>query len=338
MKKFQVLALSSFVAIGTLLTSCGGNISTNAPLKTDVDTLSYAFAAKLYSEGLESHLMQMGLLADTASVQYQYKQLIEADATGSKKAELEKTMRFKIDSIKKANERSIAEFLKGMKSTINAPESQKAFLLGQTIGTQIGGTMLPQMAERLYGENSGKKLNTDVFIASIATSLKKGKHAIANPDIIFSVKMQEIQEKEMKAREEEMKKEYAPKIEEGQNFLADNKTKEGVVTLPSGLQYKVIKEGNGAKPTASDVVNVHYHGTLIDGTVFDSSVQRGEPATFGVGQVIPGWTEILQLMPAGSKWTVYIPYELGYGAQSAGSIPPFSTLVFDVELLSIEGK
>lgn len=338
MKKIQVLALSACVAMGTLLTSCGGGISTNVPLKTDVDTLSYAFATKLYNEGLESHLMQMGLIADTASIHYQYKQQIEADSTGSNKIELEKAMRFKIDSIKKINDRNIAEFLKGMKSTINAPESQKSFLLGQTIGTQIGGTMLPEMAKRIYGEDSKKTLNSDVFMAAIATSLKKEQYILANPDIFFTIKMQEVQEKETKAKEEKMKKDYATQIEEGQKFLAENKEKEGVVALPSGLQYKVIKAGNGDKPKASDVVKVHYHGTLINGETFDSSIDRGEPATFGVGQVISGWTEALQLMPVGSKWKLYIPYEIGYGSQYAGSIPPFSTLIFDVELLSIESK
>ena len=110
-----------------------------------------------------------------------------------------------------------------------------------------------------------------------------------------------------------------------------------MVTLPSGLQYEVVREGTGAKPKASDTVEVHYHGTLIDGTVFDSSVRRGTPATFGVTQVIPGWVEALQLMPVGSKWKLYIPSELAYGAQGAGgAIGPHTTLVFEVELLGIK--
>lgn len=336
MKKIQVIALGAFIAFGTLLTSCGGNISTNAPLKTDSDTLSYAFGAKLFNDGLESHLMQMGLMSDTSAIYHYYKQQITSDSTESRKAELEKVMRFKIDSVQKVNDRNISEFLKGVKASINAPKSQSAFLLGQTLGYQFGGTMLPEMAKRVYGQDSEKTLNNDAFLAALAISLKKGKHSIANPDIVFDMKMQEIQRKEMQAQEEEMKKDYGPQIEAGDKFLAENKAKDGVVTLPSGLQYKVIKEGNGEKPLASSVVNVHYHGTLIDGTVFDSSVERGTPATFGVGQVIPGWTEVLQLMPVGSKWTVYIPYDLGYGSRNAGSIPPFSTLIFDVELLSIE--
>ena len=122
----------------------------------------------------------------------------------------------------------------------------------------------------------------------------------------------------------------------GEEFLNINKGKAGVVTLPSGLQYQVLKQGEGAKPAASDKVKCHYHGTLINGTVFDSSVQRGEPAVFGVSQVIPGWVEALQLMPVGSKWRLFIPSDLAYGEHGAGdAIEPTSALVFDVELLDI---
>ena len=121
----------------------------------------------------------------------------------------------------------------------------------------------------------------------------------------------------------------------GQAFLEKNKTREGVVTLPSGLQYEIIKAGDGPKPLGTDKVQVHYHGTLIDGTVFDSSVERGTPATFGVNQVIKGWIEGLQLMPTGSKWKLFIPADLAYGPRGQGKIGPNSTLIFDVELLAI---
>ena len=123
---------------------------------------------------------------------------------------------------------------------------------------------------------------------------------------------------------------------EGIAFLEENGKKEGIITLASGLQYEILSEGTGATPKASDSVKVHYHGTLIDGKVFDSSVNRGEPATFGVTQVISGWVEALQLMPAGSKWKLYIPSELAYGAQGAGqAIAPHTALIFEVELLEI---
>jgi FKBP-type peptidyl-prolyl cis-trans isomerase FklB len=125
-------------------------------------------------------------------------------------------------------------------------------------------------------------------------------------------------------------------VEEGKKFLAENSKKEKVVTLESGLQYEVIKTGEGAKPTLNDQVTTHYHGTLIDGTVFDSSVERGEPASFPVSGVIKGWTEALQLMNVGSKWRLFVPYDLAYGERGAGpKIGPFTTLIFEVELISI---
>jgi FKBP-type peptidyl-prolyl cis-trans isomerase FklB len=126
---------------------------------------------------------------------------------------------------------------------------------------------------------------------------------------------------------------------EGQAYLAKNKTQPGVVTLPSGLQYKVLKAGQGKKPTAGDTVVCNYRGTFLNGTEFDSSYKRNQPASFPVGGVIKGWTEALQLMPVGSKWQLFIPPELAYGERGMpGAIPPNSTLIFEVELLSIQGK
>jgi len=144
--------------------------------------------------------------------------------------------------------------------------------------------------------------------------------------------------KDMMAKQKMQMQELSDKNKkEGEAFLAENKKKEGVKTLPSGLQYKVIKEGDGNLPKAEDTVTVHYKGTLIDGTEFDSSYSRGEPATFPVNGVIPGWTEALQLMKAGSKWQLFIPSNLAYGERGAGGkIGPNSTLVFDVELISIK--
>jgi FKBP-type peptidyl-prolyl cis-trans isomerase FklB len=137
---------------------------------------------------------------------------------------------------------------------------------------------------------------------------------------------------------QKMKEEKAAKQKAaGETFLTENKAKEGVVTLPSGLQYLVLEAGNGAIPTLQNKVKVHYHGTLIDGTVFDSSVERGEPISFPVSGVIKGWVEALQLMPVGSKWRLFIPYQLAYGDRQAGAkITPYSTLIFDVTLLGIE--
>ena len=143
------------------------------------------------------------------------------------------------------------------------------------------------------------------------------------------------QEQEMNAKRAEQGKVHK---EAGEKYLAENAKKDGVVTLPSGLQYLVLKEGTGKKPTARDSVMCHYEGFLIDGTVFDSSIQRGEPATFGLQQVIAGWTEGLQLMQEGAKYRFFIPYRLAYGEGGAGaSIPPFAALIFDVELIQVVG-
>jgi FKBP-type peptidyl-prolyl cis-trans isomerase FklB len=132
-------------------------------------------------------------------------------------------------------------------------------------------------------------------------------------------------------------KKFEGNKKKGADFLAENAKKEGVVTLPNGLQYQVMTEGKGEKPKLTDTVKTHYHGTLIDGTVFDSSVQRGEPISFPVNGVIKGWTEALQLMPVGSKWKLFVPYDLAYGERGAGgAIGPYETLIFEVELLAIE--
>ena len=152
------------------------------------------------------------------------------------------------------------------------------------------------------------------------------------PEISYDEAKQVINDYFMKLQKEK----FEINKKAGEEFLNINKGKAGVVTLPSGLQYQVLQKGEGPKPTASDKVKCHYHGTLINGTVFDSSVQRGEPAVFGVSQVIPGWVEALQLMAVGSKWRLFIPSDLAYGEHGAGeAIEPNSALVFDVELLDI---
>lgn len=338
MKKIQVVALGAFVAVGALFTSCGGSVSSDASLKTENDTISYAFGASLYDQGLSMHLQQLGVVSDTTGLSAFYKRQIEAEQDSFKKDSLQKVMKHKLDSTVKVNERNIAEFLKGLKESIDAPDSKSAYYAGIAVGGQISKTMFPNLITQMYGADSKEKINSAAFISAMATAMKKGKFAVNDPASLFQVKMQEVQAKAQARQEEELKKQYTPQIEAGQKFLDENKAKEGVVTLPDGLQYKIVKEGTGAKPTATDVVKVHYHGTLLDGTVFDSSVDRKEPATFNVSAVIKGWTEVLQLMPVGSKWTVYIPYDLAYGAQDRGTIKPFSTLIFDIELLDIEKK
>ncbi len=172
-----------------------------------------------------------------------------------------------------------------------------------------------------------KELNIDDFVKGLNDVFSETKPAISYEEAKqilndFFVKLQ--------AEKLEMNKQA------GEEFLRINKERAGVVTLPSGLQYQVLKTGEGNKPKPSDKVKCHYHGTLINGTIFDSSVQRGEPTVFGVSQVIPGWVEALQLMNVGSKWRLFIPSELAYGERGAGeSIEPNSTLIFEIELLDI---
>ena len=177
-------------------------------------------------------------------------------------------------------------------------------------------------------ENSGiKDLQVEDFVKGL-TDVLSGHQ----PAITYDEAKEVINNYFMKLQKERL--EINKKA--GEEFLNINRHKAGVVELPSGLQYEVLKNGTGAKPTANDKVKCHYHGTLINGTVFDSSVQRGEPTVFGVSQVIPGWVEALQLMPVGSKWRLFIPSNLAYGENGAGNlIEPNSTLIFDVELLDI---
>ena len=186
------------------------------------------------------------------------------------------------------------------------------------IGLGIGQNLLSMGAQGI---------NVEDFAKAIADVLNRNELAMSHNEA------REIVNKYFMELEEKMN---AENIEKGKAFLEENAKKEGIVTLPSGLQYEVITEGNGKKPSATDRVKCHYEGTLIDGTLFDSSIKRGQPAVFGVNQVIKGWVEALQLMSEGSKWRLFIPSELGYGAQQAGEmIPPHSTLIFEVELIEV---
>ena len=180
----------------------------------------------------------------------------------------------------------------------------------------------------------GQELNIDDFAQAV-------KDVLGGKELkIKSSEAQMIVQEFFAAQEQKINKqrEEAGKMakEAGEKYLAENAKKDGIITLPSGLQYQVLKEGNGKKPTAKDTVMCHYEGFLIDGTVFDSSVQRGEPAVFGLQQVIAGWTEGLQLMQEGAKYRFFIPYRLAYGEGGAGgSIPPYAALIFDVELIQV---
>lgn len=197
-----------------------------------------------------------------------------------------------------------------------------SYALGIGIGSQLAGM-------------GAKELNIDDFAQAIKDVISGSELKVDNAEAQTLVQnfFQEQETKQQAAAAEAGKAAKAA----GEAFLAENGKKDGVVTLPSGLQYQVLKEGNGKKPSATDQVVCHYEGTLIDGTVFDSSYQRNQPATFGLNQVIPGWTEGVQLMQEGAKYRFFIPYNLAYGERGAGAqIPPFATLVFDVELKEVK--
>lgn len=187
---------------------------------------------------------------------------------------------------------------------------------------------------RQLSQMGADNLDIDDFAKAIKDILAGKKPEIDDAEAQTLVKdFFEKQEAKQRAAAAEKFKETK---EKGEAYLAENAKKEGVVTLPSGLQYQVIKEGNGRRPKATDNVKCHYEGMLVDGTLFDSSIQRGEPATFPLNGVIKGWTEGLQLMQEGAKYRFFIPYHLGYGENGAGaSIPPFAALVFDVELIEV---
>jgi len=189
------------------------------------------------------------------------------------------------------------------------------------------------VARNLKSQNL-EKLNVDLLVKGLRDAMQSGKTQLN--EMQCNAVIGKYFEKIQRDKQATESKQYEPTKLAGAAFLEENKKKDSVVTLASGLQYKIMKAGSGPKPTVSNTVKTHYHGTLIDGTIFDSSVQRGTPAEFPVGGVIQGWVEALQLMPVGSKWKLFVPYNLAYGERSAGAaIKPFSTLIFEVELLEI---
>lgn len=207
----------------------------------------------------------------------------------------------------------------------SAPQDNKLDKISYSIGVDVGRSI----------EKQKININPDVFMTGI-------KDGLANK---FSMMTEEevkqtligLQSELIERQNSELKAMATKNLEEGEKFLADNKKQKGVVVLPSGLQYKIVKEGSGDSPKATDTVTTHYRGKLIDGTEFDSSYTRGEPARFAVNAVIPGWTEALQLMKPGAKWELYIPPKLAYGENGVGQlIGPNSTLVFEVELINVD--
>ena len=299
-------------------------------VKTHADTLSYAFGASIV-EGLPQYLTQMNVLTDTAAIRAEYTAKIQNESNASTVGLLKSEMQQKLDSANMTNKANLDKFIQGFQAAFMS--SDKAYNAGVSISAQLDG-MTEKFSEEVLGEKDA--LNRKVFAAAFTDAITKEKPLlIENSRELMEQASMQAQENKEKAEQEKLKGQYQEQIQEGEKFLAENKNKPGVVTRPSGLQYKVVTEGNGPIPKANDEVRVHYHGTLLDGTVFDSSVERGEPIEFRVGQLIRGWNEALMLMPKGSKWILYVPYDLAYGSRDMGTIKPFSTLIFEVELLDI---
>ena len=227
------------------------------------------------------------------------------------------------------------DFIKGLNDGANAGDDKKkaAYYAGIQIGQQISNQMVKGINHEVFGGDSTKTISLKNFMAGFVsgTTGKKGLMTIEQAGRIAQEKMVSIKAKAME-------KQYGPNKVAGEKFLAANKKKPGVVTLPSGVQYKVIKEGNGPMPKDTSMVKVQYEGKTIDGNVFDSSYKRGEPVSLRVNQVIKGWTEALVHMPVGSVWEVYIPQNLAYGEREQGQIKPFSVLIFKIELVSLGEK
>ena len=223
----------------------------------------------------------------------------------------------------------VNQFLSGFDDPTldEAAKQMKAYIAGKEIRQQVESQIVPQV---------NKQINDSVDLLNKARFIEGFRAAIAGNATISADSAQAVASKQMEYYHKvQMEAKYGKNRTDGEAFLAANAKKDSVKTTESGLQYKVLVAGTGETPQATDKVKVNYEGTLIDGTVFDSSYKRNQPATFACNQVIKGWTEALTMMPVGSKWVIYVPQNLGYGEREAGKIPPFSTLIFTVELLEI---
>jgi len=213
--------------------------------------------------------------------------------------------------------------VKGVPAVLSTQKEKQSYAIGMNLGENL--------------KNQSVEVDTNLLLRGVKDTLAGGKTLLTVEE--EHATLMELQGTMRKAQAEKMQKAAEKNKKEGDAFLAANKTKAGVVTLPSGLQYKILQAGTGPKPTATDTVSCNYRGTLIDGSEFDSSYKRGQPTTFPVSGVIKGWTEALQMMPVGSKWQLFVPASLGYGERAASAlIGPNATLIFDVDLVSIQEK
>ena len=324
------------------VTSCNRTSAPRTNLRTTIDTTSYAWGVSITTNGLVQHLEQMGILENVSMVEQNFDmRMLTADSL--ERIALSRERRSAVDSINRINNPRINEFIRGLRRGMDT-DPEAPYAVGLQIGAQLAG-LIAQTNHQLFGENASKTLNNNQILAGMIAVLRNQPTVMSHAEAgeIVEHEFARAQEEQMARHEEELRIQFEEVIADGAAFLAENARREGVVTLPSGLQYEIIREGTGDRPSLTDRVRVHYHGTFIDGTVFESTMdrQREHPdrdwaVVFGVGGVIPGWTEALQLMPVGSKWRLFLPYDLAYGSQDRGIIRPFSVLIFEIELFGIE--
>ena len=223
------------------------------------------------------------------------------------------------------------EFIKGLGANAGDDKKKAAYYAGIQIGQQISNQMVMGINHEVFGDDSTKTISLKNFMAGFVSGVtgKNGIMTVQEAGMMAQTKMQQLKAKTMEAK-------YGDNKKKGEEFMAANKSKEGIKTLPSGVQYKVIKEGNGPIPADTSMVSCNYEGRTIDGKVFDSSYKRNQPLKLRCNQTIKGWTDAMVHMPVGSVWEVYIPQELAYGEREQGDIKPFSVLIFKIELLGIE--
>ena len=335
MKTFKFFAICAIAAMALTMVSCNRASAPRTNLRTSVDTTSYAWGVSIAAE-LVQILEHQGILENVSMVEQNFDiRMLSADSL--ERISLERERRAAVDSINRLNAPRLNEFIRGMRQGVDsAPDGDSPHAFGVQIGTQLS-QMIAGTSEAMFGADA-ETLNTNQVLAGLIKSLKNQPTVMNATEAseIFQRNMERAQEEQMARQEEDLRVQFEQVIADGAAFLAENARRPEVTVLPSGLQYEIIRQGTGPKPSETDRVRVHYHGTLIDGTVFDSSVDRDQSIVFGVTQVIQGWVEALQLMPVGSKWKLFIPYDLAYGSQDRGVIGPFSVLVFEVELIGIE--
>jgi len=323
MKKFFFFALgviSAFVIVG-----CSASYTSDSKIVSKVDSISYVMGA-YDGRGVVKNMNALGL--DTIIDVKKYVQsLFEVAMSGKKVEEPDSSFQKRFSKFV-YDLRNNSQQLSNGEENLSFEVPSKSFLDSASV---IMGSLDGQNIRNGFEQEGYDSLVVLRLYLEGIRDVTNGRGRIDIDANISKVRtyFDSIQQAEFMAK-------YGDNLRKGKEFLAVNKGDSDVVETESGLQYKVIVKGNGKKPKVTDRVKVHYTGTLIDGLVFDSSVQRGEPVVFGVNQVIAGWTEALTLMPVGSKWDLFIPYNLAYGERGVGSIPPYSTLLFTVELLGIE--